>query len=153
VTKRVEPRGYALVSYTLDMHETAIELLGRLVAREIRDNTIRNFDQYLRGKSRGKYAKAVWALYEEHRDDSKALLEAFIPVIVDETIGIFLQVFDEHLDRVMIQVDEGEELKSPYAYTDALEAEYRPEDGWIATYSQERPSKVLGWPSFMDEAD
>ena len=124
------------------MHETALELLGRLVAREIRDNTIRNFDQYLRGESRGEYAKAVWALYEEHEDDPKALLEAFIPVIVDETIGIFLQVLDEYLDRVVIQVDEGEELKSPYAYTDALEGEYRPEDGWIATYSKERPSKV-----------
>ncbi len=124
------------------MPETALELLGRLVAREIRDNTIRNFDHYLRGESRGQYAQAMWALYEEHQDDSKALLEAFIPVIVDETIGMFLQVLDEHLDRVVLQVDEGEALRSPYDYTDALEAEYRPEDGWIATYSQERRSKV-----------
>ena len=84
----------------------------------------------------------MWALYEEHQDDSRALLEAFIPVIVDEAIGIFLQVLDAHLDRVVIQVDEGEALRSPYDYTDALEAEYRPKDGWIATYSQERRSKV-----------
>lgn len=124
------------------MSETALDLLGQIVGREVRDNAIGNFDGYLEGNYRGAYANAVRALYEERQHDPRALLHAFIPVIVDETIGIFLQALDQHIDRVVLEVKEGTDQKSPYEYTDALEAEYRPGDGWIATYSQARHSEV-----------
>lgn len=120
------------------MSETALEVLGRLVAREVRDSAIGNVDHFLDGRYHGKHADFVRRLFDKHRHDPKALLYHFIPVIVDETISIFLQALDESMERVVIQVDEEGRTVSPYEYTDALEAEYRPDDGWIATYSRER---------------
>ena len=117
----------------------ALDLLGRLVAAEVRDCAIQNFDTFMAGTAKGKYAEAVRSKIAELRHDPDALLQDMIPVVVDETITIFLQVLDEYLDTVQIKVKEGDELVSPYEYTDGLIAEYAAEgDGWIAKYSKQR---------------
>lgn len=121
-------------------NDNALERLGKIVAAEIRDSAISNFDRYLSGQYKGQHAERIRHKVEELRHDPDALLHNMIPTIVDETITIFLQVLDEYLDTVVIKVDEGEKLVSPYEYTDALGVHYDAEDegGWITMYSKQR---------------
>lgn len=120
------------------MSKNALEMLGQLVAREIRDSSISNLDRYLNGQFRGQHAAFVRSVFEQHQGDPERLMREMVPLIVDETISIFLQVLDEHLEQVRLMVQEEKGLVSPYQYTDVLEAEYLPEDGWVAQYSKER---------------
>ncbi|WP_229784755.1 hypothetical protein, partial [Deinococcus radiotolerans] len=59
--------------------------------------------------------------------------------------SVLLQVLDAHVGSVVIEVREGEQLVSPYAYTDALGAFYdtEDEDGWMAMYSQQRRTALM----------
>ncbi len=120
------------------MNENALDLLGRIVTEEIRDNSIRNIDRYLEGNFKGKYAKFVRSVFERNLSSPESLMREMIPLIVDETIDIFLQVLDLKMKQISIHINMNGKSVSPYEFTDALEAEYLPDDGWVANYSKER---------------
>lgn len=130
---------------TRDEHGNALEHLGKIVVQDVRDYTITQLDGIIAGKYQGVFAQHIRQKISELGHDPQALLHALIPDIVDDTLTVLLQVLDAHVGSVVIEVREGEEWVSPYAYTDALGAFYdtEDEDGWMAMYSQQRRTAFM----------
>lgn len=126
----------------MDESEKAAEGFGAAIA-SARDSAISNFDLFFTGDSQGKYAQFIKSIYSNIEDDPKATLSALLPCIVDETIGIVLQVMDEMLDqgRLDIKIKVGEGEISIYDVYEHLEPEYYPKDGWVHKYSKEESSR------------
>ncbi|UQN05164.1 hypothetical protein [Deinococcus sp. QL22] len=121
----------------MDVSDAVLDRIGRLFV-DARDATISNYDRYTSDKPGGKYGQFINGIYQGIGDDSKEAFAALLPCIVDETLRIVLQLLDERLDRILLKVEEEGVERSPYDFTDALEAEYDPEDGWVHRFSQQR---------------
>lgn len=114
-----------------------LDSIGHLFV-DARDATISNIDKCISGEQRGKYARFITDMYQGIDDESKDAFASLLPCIVDEALSIVLQLLDERQSRILLRIEvEGVE-RSPYEFTDALEAEYAPEDGWIHRFSQQR---------------
>ncbi|CAM4396941.1 hypothetical protein [Deinococcus marmoris] len=119
------------------MQDTAAEYFERSIVRA-RDATISNFDGYFTGKSGAEYAQFIHSIYLQIDDRSRVAVDSLLPCIVDETIGIMLQVFDEMIDAYKIKLNLGDSEVSVYEIYELLEPELRPKDGWIHKYSRQR---------------
>ncbi|MFK7602474.1 hypothetical protein ACI3L1_09720 [Deinococcus sp. SM5_A1] len=119
------------------MQDTAAEYFERSIVRA-RDATISNFDGYFTGKSGAEYARFIHSIYSQIDNNSRGAVDSLLPCIVDETIGIMLQVFDEMIDAYKIKLNLGDSEVSVYEIYELLEPELRPKDGWIHKYSRQR---------------
>ena len=139
---------------TRDEHGNALEPLGKIIVQEVRDYTITQLDGIIAGQYKGAFAQHIRQTISELGHDPQALLHTLFPDIVDNTLTVLLQVLDAQVGSVVIEVMEGEEWVSPYAYTGALGTLYdtEDEDGWIAMYSQQRRTALTS-PSSHPSAD
>ena len=125
----------------MEIGNEAAEYFARSVV-SARDNTISNFDRYFSGESRSDYARSINDKYSRLDETSRQIIHELMPCIVDETIGIVLQVFDEMTNTFEVKLNLGDREISIYEVYELLEPEWRPEDGWIHKYSKQRLTKI-----------
>ncbi|CAM3701688.1 hypothetical protein [Deinococcus frigens] len=128
------------------MQDTAAEYFERSIVRA-RDATISNFDGYFAGESGTEYARFIHGIYSQIDENPRAAVDSLLPCIVDETIGIMLQVFDEMVNAYEIKLNLGDSEISVHQVYELLEPELRPSDGWIHKYSRQRIVEMQEAPS------
>ena len=80
--------------------------------------------------------------YANMDENSRQTLHEMLPYIVDETVGIVLQIFDEMVNNFEVKLNLGDSEISIYQVYELLEPEWRPDDGWIRKYGKQRMADI-----------
>ncbi|MBK9263247.1 MAG: hypothetical protein IPM54_26025 [Polyangiaceae bacterium] len=120
----------------LPMPRRAIEELGQLLVRHVRDVAIQSCDLQLLPHSQTPLAKR-WrrAAVPFH---GKVPPQVLIPDCVDETIFAFLRAIDQGILRLSFTAESGETVDLVKEGRGELGARYMASSGWRAKYSKER---------------
>jgi len=129
----------------LPMPRRAIEELGELLIRHVRDVAIQSCDLQLLPHSQTPVAKR-WRR-AAIPFDGKVPPQVLIPDCVDETIFVFLRAIDQGLLRLSFTTESGETVDLAKEGHGELAARYMATDGWRAKYSKERVNHDVDDPS------
>ena len=110
-----------------------VELFGKILISEVRDETISSLDMMISGKMQGVTAKAIREKLVSFDKEQLEVLEWLLPKVVDLNLHNMLFMLEEH-DNITVVVD-NEDIKST---SDGLAGELYTEDGWISKFSNER---------------
>ncbi|MBK9259828.1 MAG: hypothetical protein IPM54_08320 [Polyangiaceae bacterium] len=119
----------------LPMPRRAIEELGQLLVRHVRDVAIQSCDLQLLPHSETPLAKR-WR-HAAVPFDGKVPPQVLIPDCVDETIFAFLRAIDQGLLRLSFTAESGETVDLVKEGRGELGARYMASGGWRAKYSKE----------------
>lgn len=120
----------------LPMPQRAIEELGELLVRHVRDVAIASCDMQLLPHSNTPMAKR-WRR-AALPFNGKVPPRVLIPDCVDEALFAFLRAIDNGLLRLSFTAENGETVDLVKAGRGELAARYMASDGWRAKYSKER---------------
>ncbi len=120
----------------LDMRRRAIEELGILFVRHVRDVAIQSCDMQLLPHSQTAVAKR-WRR-AAIPFNGQVPPQVLIPDCVDEAIFAFLRAIDQGLLRLSYVTESGETVDLVKEGRGELAAKYMAVDGWRAKYSKER---------------
>lgn len=120
----------------LPMPRRAIEELGQLLVRHVRDVAIQSCDLQLLPHSQTPLAKR-WRRAAVPFN-GKVPPQVLIPDCVDETIFAFLRAIDQGLLRLSFTAESGETVDLVKEGRGELGARYMASGGWRAKYSKER---------------
>jgi hypothetical protein len=129
----------------LPMPRRAVEELGELLVRHVRDVAIQSCDLQLLPHSQTPVAKR-WRR-AAIPFDGKVPPQVLIPDCVDETIFVFLRAIDQGLLRLSFTAESGETVDLAKEGHGELAAKYMAPDGWRAKYSKERVNDDVDDPS------
>lgn len=120
----------------LQMPRRAIEELGELLVRHVRDVAIQSCDMQLLPHSETPMAQRWRRIAAGFQ--GKVPPEALIPDCVDETIFAFLRAIDQGKLRLSFTADSGETVDLVKEGAGTLAKQYMASGGWRAKYSKER---------------
>ncbi len=120
----------------LPMPRRAVEELGELLVRHVRDVAIQSCDMQLLPHSQTPVAKR-WRR-AAIPFNGKVPPHVLIPDCVDEAIFAFLRAIDQGLLRLSFTTESGETVDLAKEGGGDLAAKYMASDGWRAKYSKER---------------
>ncbi len=120
----------------LSPRRRAIEELGELLVRHVRDVAIQSCDLQLLPHSQTPMAKR-WRRAAA-AFDGKVPPEVLIPDCVDEALFAFLRAIDQGLLRLSFTAESGETVDLVKEGRGELAARYISSGGWRAKYSKER---------------
>jgi hypothetical protein len=115
-----------------------LDFFGRSVIENVRDLTIRDWDNIIEGKAKGITAETV---QEKLALLSKEQLEVLIwimPKIVDSTIHNFLWMFDKSKEIDLRITTKDGTIDRLQEESDGLYGELYSKRGWISKYSKQR---------------
>jgi hypothetical protein len=120
---------------------TALNLLGELLIRQVRDESIDHWDRISESQMQDRrYSAALAALGKGSSPDQ--VLREILPSIVDTTLHYLLWSIEQSRTvKLMVQV-QGNEYDAAKV-SDGLPGELYSEDGWIARFSSERYSPPI----------
>lgn len=110
-----------------------LEVFGRILMNEVRDETISSLDMMISGEMQGVTAKAIREKLISFDKEQLEVLEWLLPKVVDLSLHNMLFMLEEH-DNILVIVD-NEDIKS---VSDGMPGELYTEDGWISRFSNER---------------
>lgn len=134
-TERLPPEPPPVME-ELSPRRRAIEELGQLLVRHVRDVAIQSCDLQLLPHSDTPVAKR-WRRAAVPFD-GKVPPQVLIPDCVDETIFAFLRAIDQGLLRLSFTTESGETVDLVKEGRGELGARYMASGGWRAKYSKER---------------
>ena len=117
--------------------EETLETFGRIIVQKIRDVSIKQTDDTLKGLYKGIYARELQRVVTDESLDKNTLLEMLVPYFTDEIITIFLQVLWDELEIKVSVRTKAQDFRL-IELSDGLDAEYLGKDGWIDRYSNQR---------------
>lgn len=117
------------------MTEDNIDLFGKLLVTEVRDESIRLADQILSLNPKDAVARRWRAAGVD-----PATVTTIVPDVVDEVLGVLLDAIDNERLRLKWVKDDGEEIDLSQAGMGELLGRYLGRGGWRATNSSQR------WP-------
>ena len=120
----------------MDMRRRAVEELGELLIRHVRDVAIQSCDMQLLPHSQTAVAKR-WRR-AAIPFNGKVPPHVLIPDCVDEAIFAFLRAIDQGLLRLSFTTESGETVDLAKEGRGELAARYMAPDGWRAKYSEKR---------------
>jgi hypothetical protein len=120
----------------LDLPRRAVEELGELLVRHVRDIAIQSCDLQLLPHSQTPMAKR-WRR-AAIPFDGKVPPQVLIPDCVDETLVVFLRAIDQGLLRLSFTTESGEVVDLVQEGRGELVNRYISPGGWRAKYSKER---------------
>lgn len=126
----------APIQAEMPMPRRAIEELGELLVRHVRDVAIQSCDKQLEPQSETATAKR-WRR-AANAFDGQVPAQVLIPDCVDEAIVAFLRAIDQGLLRLSFVTDNGETVDPAKEGRGELAGRYLARDGWRAKYSKER---------------
>jgi hypothetical protein len=129
----------------LPMPRRAVEELGELLVRHVRDVAIQSCDMQLLPHSQTLVAKR-WRR-SAIPFNGKVPPQVLIPDCVDEAIFAFLRAIDQGLLRLSYTTESGETVDLAKEGRGELANKYMANDGWRAKYSKERIGNDFANPS------
>jgi hypothetical protein len=115
---------------------------GQLVVNRVRDDVILSIDKAILGDRKDIFSKHLQSMAEGFTSEQLVFTYELIPHLVDNTIAMFLQLFDvDQALQVNIQNSEGQYVDLS-TLTDSIEAEYSHSEGWVNMFSEQRPDSI-----------
>jgi len=118
--------------------ENALSRLGKMIANEVRDQVIRDWDRILDGSLKGATATKVREDLAESDGDASKAISQVLPRIVDATVHNFLWMFEENESLALKVRDRNGSEVNIAEESDGLTGELYGPNGWIARFSGER---------------
>jgi hypothetical protein len=119
-----------------------LDTFGRLLVQNVRDEMIQWFDAATTHQRRDIYSRELAEHFQTLSPEARIAISELVPLLVDETISVFLQQFDlEERLRLEMQDTDGTYVNL-LELTDGLEAEYRVVEGWAASFSTQRHDSI-----------
>ncbi|MHC1686063.1 MAG: hypothetical protein AB6733_24565 [Clostridiaceae bacterium] len=119
------------------MSESILDLFGKKLISEVRDETITTWDMMLNGEMRGVTAQEVKEKISIFSDEQIEVLRWIIPKITDTSLHNLLVMIEQN-DEMKLEVFDGERNYDIKEISDGLEGELYTDDGWIKRFSKER---------------
>lgn len=119
------------------MKDNTLDLFGELLIKQVRDETISEWDMILNGKMKGVTAKEVKNRISSFNQEQLEVLKWIVPQIVDLNLHNLLFTIEES-DELFVAIDD-KEIKEE---SDGLAGELYTEDGWIRRFSNERYDEI-----------
>jgi hypothetical protein len=126
----------------MDTPTQLLDIFGKLVVEYVRDDVISGIDQALEDKRRDIYSQYLYSLAQGLPPEALLFIHKLLPKIVDATIATFLQLIDTDEQLQLSIRNEASIYINLLELTDSLEGEYLSTEGWVATFSQERPDPI-----------
>lgn len=118
------------------MPDEALDEFGRRLVREVRDETISDWEMILSGKMKGERAERIRLLISRYATAERGALMPIIPEIVDSVLHHLLRWLEED-DELQVSCAFGEEVIDNLAEeSDGLPGELYSDAGWIARFSK-----------------
>jgi hypothetical protein len=118
------------------MSRQILDELGQRLMRELRDETISDWQMILNGQMKGERANRI---REVTNDLNRESLESAIPEVVDSVIHHLLRWLEED-EEFRLSANVGVDSVSSVAdESDGLSGELYTAQGWIAKYSEFNP--------------
>jgi hypothetical protein len=115
----------------------ALDQFGATLIREVRDQSIMDWDMLLDNKMKGARAERLRQFLASLHSEELHALRRLVPQVVDTTLHYLLLMIEETGLRVSVQMPSGE-LQDLKEISDGLPGELYSDQGWIARFSKER---------------
>lgn len=119
------------------MNAIAMDMYGKALMSEVRDETISQIDRTIDGKMRDESSQLIKEKLSQFNSDQLETLKWLVPQIVDLSLHNLLTMIEQS-EVVKIMVIDGKNNVDINQVSDGLAGELYTEDGWIARFSQER---------------
>lgn len=125
----------------VSVEKELLEKFGAIVIKNVRDESITDWDMILDGRMKGQRAENVRALSSSLSQEQKDTVNWLIPQVVDTVLHHFLWTIEEHVGIDVIIKDESGNKCNIRDQSDGLPGELYTDEGWIARFSKERYSE------------
>ena len=118
--------------------QNELDLFGKILMEEVRDQVINNWDKICDGTLKGKTATRVREIISSSDGKIAEVLSEVLPLIVDNAIhNLMWSLEQEDSIKLMVSADDGAD-RDIAKESDGLSGELYGANGWIARFSNER---------------
>ncbi|WP_430510840.1 epimerase [Gottfriedia solisilvae] len=114
------------------MSKNGLDLFGKLLMNNIRDEAIDDWERIIEGKMRDEESQNIYKMLS---DNERELVKSLIPKIVDTTIHHLLWTIEQE-EFIKVKVNDGTQYRNINKISDGLAGELYTEDGWISRFSK-----------------